>query len=71
MDREQRYLNTQRLIVFLWCFAIGLMAGAAIKETYMGLTAERRVQIESNKCYAADQRAILHTDGTIECRPRP
>ena len=28
----------------------------------------RHIFLEAHNCYAQDKRAVLHTDGTVECR---
>lgn len=77
-DREKRYLEGQRLIVVFWgCALIGFSLTQLTQcardntvelEPRMDAATIRR---EAQRCYDQDLRAILHSDGTIECRPSP
>jgi hypothetical protein len=67
MSREQRYLTTQWQTILL--IAIAGIALAVISRVWPPPDAGREVSIAARGCFDQGLRAILHTDGTIECRP--
>jgi hypothetical protein len=50
-----------RVILFAVLICVGATACERSPSAY--------VRVESSKCYRESMRAILHTDGLIECRP--
>lgn len=67
--REKRYLEAQwqiLLIVGISALAITVLSFVAPPPT---MDKGREVSIAAKGCFNQGMRAILHTDGSIECRP--
>ncbi len=64
--REKRYLEAQWQILLV-C-AIAGVALAIISRAWPPPDRPREVSIAAQACFNQGMRAILHTDGSIECR---
>lgn len=66
MRTERRYLEAQRWILALAVVALVMVLLDRIFPPPAGV---RAVVVEARGCWDRDMRAILHRDGTVECRP--
>ncbi len=64
--REKRYLNMQPYIIGM---AIGLLLAIASQYIENNQAPGREISLAARVCWDQGMRAILHTDGSIECRP--
>ena len=65
-DREARYLSTQWQIIVV-CAVAGI-ALAIISRAWPPADPGREISVAAQACWDQGLRAILHRDGTIECR---
>ena len=65
--REKRYLEAQWQIVII-CAVAGI-ALAVISRVWPPVDPGREISIAATACWNQGMRAILHNDGSIECRP--
>ena len=66
-EREKRYLDAQWQIILV-C-AIAGIAMAVITRAWPPPDPGREISIAARACWDQGLRAILHNDGSIECRP--
>jgi type II secretory pathway component PulK len=68
-DREQRYLEAQRLILALLGLAVVWVIISGIIAVYSDKSyGSREISIAAQVCWDQGQRAVMHNDGSIECR---
>lgn len=67
--REKRYLDAQWQIVLVCAIAGVALAVLSWVNYPPKIDKGREVSIAATKCFNEGLRAILHTDGSIECRP--